>query len=85
MSKKEKLINKLKSNPKDFTFDDAESLLGYLGYRKSNKGRTSGSRVKFANGDTGDLILLHRPHPQKELREYQVKQLTEHLMQEELI
>lgn len=29
MGQKEKLIAKLKSNPKTFTFDDAESLLSY--------------------------------------------------------
>ena len=42
MGQKEKLILKLKSNPKTFTFDDAEALLGYFTYRRSNKGRTSG-------------------------------------------
>ena len=29
MGQKEKLIKKLKSRPKDFTFDEAETLLGY--------------------------------------------------------
>ena len=49
MGQKEKLIAKLKSNPKTFTFDDAESLLGYFTYYRSNKGRTSGSRVMFTS------------------------------------
>ena len=31
MGQKEKLIKRLKSKPKDFTFDDAETLLNYLG------------------------------------------------------
>lgn len=43
MSRK-KLINKLRSKPKDFTFDELETLLDLLGFTKSNKGRTSGSR-----------------------------------------
>lgn len=30
-------------------------------------------------------ILLHKPHPRKELLEYQVKQLIETLVQEGLI
>lgn len=85
MSKKEKLIKKLKSNSKSFTYDDAEALLGMLGYKKSNKGKTSGSRVMFTNEEHDTRILLHIPHPQKELREYQTKQLIEHLTQEELI
>ena len=48
------------------------------------KGRTSGSRVVFSNEEHGS-ILLHKPHPQKELKEYQVRQLLEHLEQEGLI
>ena len=41
MGKKDKLIAKIKSNPKDFTFDEAESLLGYLSFYKLNKGINS--------------------------------------------
>ena len=32
MGQKEKLIQRLKSKPKDFTFDDTETLLKYLDY-----------------------------------------------------
>ena len=85
LGQKEKLIAKLKSNPKTFTFDDAESLLGYFTYHISNKGRTSGSRVMFVSDQYRTKILLHRPHPRKELLEYQVKQLIEHLEQEGLL
>ena len=83
MGQKEKLIAKLKSNPKDFTFDEAESLLGYMTYR--NKGRTSGSRVMFTSDKYKNKILLHKPHPRKELLEYQVKQLIDLLEQEGLL
>ena len=85
MGKKEKLIAKLKTIPKDFTFDDAEILLGYFGFYKSNKGRTSGSRVMFSSDKCDSRLLLHMPHPQKELREYQIKQLIEFLKQEGFI
>ncbi len=85
MGQKEKLIGKLMSNPKDFTFDEAEKLLGQLDYHRSDKGKTSGSRVAFINEVTGDKIMLHKPHPRKELLDYQVKQLVDHLEQEGLI
>ena len=85
MGQKEKLILKLKSNPKDFTFDDAETLLGYFAYKRSNKGRTSGSRVMFTSDEHSAKILPHKPHPRKELLEYQVRQLIEQLEQEGLI
>lgn len=84
MGQKEKLILRLKSKPKDFTFDEAEKLLNYMGYTCSDKGRTSGSRVIFRSNDRMP-ILMHKPHPRKELLEYQVKQLIEILEQEDLL
>lgn len=84
MGQKEKLIEKLKTRPKTFTFDDAEALLRYFSYVRSNKGRTSGSRVMFIS-DAHAPILMHKPHPRKELLEYQVKQLIAVLEQEGLI
>ena len=81
---KEKLIQRLKSVPRDMTFDEAETLLRYLSYARSNKGKTSGSRVMFTS-DSHPPILLHKPHPRKELLEYQVKQLIDILKQEGLI
>lgn len=83
MGKKEKLIAKLKSNPKDFTFDEMKTLLEALGFVMSNKGKTSGSRVKFMKGDIP--VILHKLHPRKELLEYQIKQITEVLEREDLI
>ena len=85
MGQKEKLIEKLKSSPKTFTFDEAEALLGYFSYQRSNKGKTSGSRVMFTSDEHNTKILLHKPHPRKELLAYQVKQLKEYLEQEGLI
>ena len=83
MGRKEKLIKRLKSNPKDFTFDEMQNALESLGFEKSDKGRTSGSRVKFLKGNTP--IILHKPHPRKELLEYQIKQVLEILEKDGLI
>lgn len=54
----------LKALPSDFTFDEVERLLKNFGYSKSNKGRTSGSRVIFKNADKRP-IMIHRPLPGK--------------------
>ena len=63
----------------DFTFDEACRLLLLFGYIKSNKGKTSGSRVSFCSpGKTP--VMLHRPHPEKEMKRYAVKQLLEELI-----
>ena len=84
MGQKEKLIQKLKSKPKNMTFEEAETQLKYLAYTRSDKGRTSGSRVMFTSTEHAP-ILLHKPHPRKELLAYQVKQLIDILEQEGLI
>ena len=83
MGKKEKLIRKLKNSPKDFTFEEMKALLELLGFVMSNKGRTSGSRVKFMKNNIP--IILHKPHPRKELLEYQIKQIVDVLEKEDLI
>ena len=84
MGQKEKLIKKLLSKPKNFTFSEAESLLAYFDYVRSNKGKTSGSRIMFIS-EKHASILLHKPHPRKELLEYQLKQLIAVLRQEGLL
>ena len=85
MGKKEKLIKKLMSAPKDFTFEEAVTLLGYFSYVQGNKGKTSGSRVVFSSTVYPTKIIMHKPHPRNELLDYQVKQLIEQLKQEDLI
>jgi len=84
LGQKEKLLKRLKAKPKDFTFEEAETLLRYFSYERVEKGRTSGSRVKFVS-EAHAPILLHRPHPRKELLEYQLKQLIDVLEQEGLL
>ena len=84
MSKKEKLIQKLKAQSKSFSYEDAKVLLEYLNFLENNKGKTSGSRVMFSSETHGN-IMLHKPHPRKELKSYQIKQLKDFLEQEDLI
>ncbi len=84
MGKKEKLIARLKSKPKDFTFAETETLLECLGYARSDKGRTSGSRIAFKN-EKHRTIMLHKPHSRKELLEYQIKELLNTLKEEGLL
>jgi len=77
MSKKEKLINKLKSAHVSLTWHELVNLLNALGYQKLEG---SGSRVKFVRGDLS--IDLHRPHPGNELKRYAKKLVLVHLRQQ---
>lgn len=85
MSKKEKLINRLKTKPKDFTYNEVKTLLEAVGFVESNKGRTSGSRVVFIEYKSGLKVELHKPHPKNILKRYQLDILIENLKKLEVI
>ena len=75
MSKLEKEIKRLKSKPKDFTYEETRSLLNKLGFFEYNKGKTSGSKVEFINVETNQSIEIHKPHPNNILKSYQVNKI----------
>ena len=77
MSRKEKLLLRLQTKPKDFTYDEARTLLVQLGFEECNKGKTSGSRVMFKNQKKNIRIELHKPHPSNILKGYQINKLIE--------
>jgi len=79
MGTKEKLIERLKRLPTDFTFNEVERLLNFFGYVKSNKGKTSGSRVLFMDGHYRK-ILLHKPHPGNIVKAYALKEILDKLL-----
>lgn len=84
MGKKSKLIKRLKSRPKDFTYNEAKTVLGYFSYKEENKGKTSGSRVIFScNGRNS--VIFHKPHNRKTLLDYEIKKLIICLEREGLI
>lgn len=84
MGKKEKLIKRFLTLPKDFTWDEAKTMLISLGYSLRNKGKTSGSRVIFVCEGRKPL-LLHKPHPGNIMKEYILRQLLQNLKEEGLI
>ncbi len=84
MTNKDKLTQKLLSCPADFTWAELRKLLLALGYRESNMGKTSGSRVRFVS-DRYSPIALHKPHPKPVLKQYALKQLIEQLEKEGLL
>ena len=66
MSIKQKLIDRFKRLPNDFTFDELVRLFTLFGYKLDNKGATSGSRVCFRKG--ASCYIFHRPHPGNTLK-----------------
>ena len=70
MGSKEKLVERFKKKPKDFTYEETISLLAYFGYEVHNKGATSGSRVRFK----GSIM-----------KEWMIKAIYQHLKNNGLI
>ena len=85
MTKKEKLIERMRQLPKDFTFAELETVFLQLGFEKDDKGKTSGSRVRFYNKDKQLQYLAHRPHPNSIVKEKALKDIVNYLTENKLI
>jgi hypothetical protein len=78
MSKTEKLLLRLLSIPRDLTWEELTKLLGLFGFDELKKGKTGGSRRKFAD-EKKNVIILHKPHPGNIVKEYAIKQVITQL------
>ena len=85
MTKKGKLIERMCRLPKDFTFAELEIVLLQLGFEKDDKGKTSGSRVRFYNKDKQMQYLAHKPHPSNIVKEKALKDIVNYLIENKLI
>ena len=84
MSRREKLLDRFRRKPRDFTWKELVALLEGLGYSEVSRGKTGGSRRRFVH-ENAALISLHKPHPGNEVKIYQVESVLETLSQEGLI
>lgn len=79
MSQQDKLVERFRRKPTDFTWSELKRLLAGFGYREE---AGSGSRRRFVHAQTGVSIGLHEPHPRNALKAYQVSDVFDHLRQE---
>jgi hypothetical protein len=84
MSKREKLVQRFLTLPRDFTWKELISMLTGFGYDLAASGAMSGSRVRFLHANRPPIIL-HKPHPDQVLKRYQMEQVFEHLKAEGLL
>jgi len=85
MSRREKIISRLVSRPRNFTYAELEVLMNLLGYKEVKSGKTSGSRRAFISGTNKHIIRLHKPHPGSELRIYQIDYIIHELKKNNLL
>lgn len=76
MSKIDKIIYKINDGSGNLTFEEVATLLKHFGYKTSNKGHSSGSRIIFYKKGSR-AIIMHKPHPRKTLLPYQIKQIKQ--------
>ena len=84
MARRDKLLDRFRQQPADFTWDELVRLLRSFGYEVEAKGKTGGSRVRFARSGYPS-INLHRPHPRTIVRRYQLRQICAFLIAEGLL
>lgn len=85
MSKVDKLIQRLKNNPKDFSYDELRRILIHFGYEEIKTRKTSGSRVAYYKTETHHIIRLHKPHPKPVLKSYQIQMLIQELTNQNIL
>ena len=83
MGTKEKLIERFKTLPKDFTFDEVVRLFNIYGFEIDTKGKTSGSRFIFVKDEKS--YGVHKPHPSNIIKGYVMKQILGFLIESEFI
>jgi len=85
MTKKDKLIARFLTIPKDFTFEELVSFFKHLGFEMNNKGKTSGSRIEFTNENMNLSYFAHKPHPKNVVKAYVLRQIKDFLTENEIL
>lgn len=79
MSGLSKMKKRLQSLPRDYEYRELRTLLTRLGFEELNKGKTSGSRVKFFRQSDEVALLVHKPHPDNIMKVDYIKDIVEAL------
>lgn len=80
MSKTEKLIVRLLSQPKDFTYSELKTIFIFWGHEEV---QGAGPRVCFQRKT--HKMKLHKPHPGNIIKQYQIGLIIDELKKEGLI
>lgn len=78
MSKKERLIARVRARARSFTWDEAVWLMQHSGFDLI-AARGGGSARMFRHRESGIKVRLHEPHPQNTLLPYMLEQIEEGL------
>ncbi|MBQ9678036.1 MAG: type II toxin-antitoxin system HicA family toxin [Prevotella sp.] len=85
MNKKDKLVRRFRTQPKDFTFEEVTALFQGYGFTLENKGATSGSRIRFYNETDQKSYIMHKPHPSNIIKGYMMRDILNYLLKNNYI
>ena len=78
MSKADKLLARLLSLPRDFTWDELLTVMTKHGFALHPG---SGSRRKFVHEESGLTVAMHEPHPGRIMKPYALRLAIDGLKQ----
>jgi predicted RNA binding protein YcfA (HicA-like mRNA interferase family) len=84
VSRRDKLIARLKGRPRDFSWEELVRLLEGLGYAEAKTSKSAGSHRRFVH-PTVPVIALHKPHPGNIVKIYVIDDVLRVLTEEGLI
>lgn len=73
MAARDKLLERIKRKPKDFTVSELDTLMRNCGCACRHGGR--GSSLRYYHLETGRVLIFDGPHPEKELYPFQIKKV----------
>lgn len=73
----EKMLERIKSKPTDYTVRELDRLMSKCGCEKESGGR--GSALRYVHQETGWVLTFDGPHPGSELYPYQIKKTLQFL------
>lgn len=79
MSRKENLVSRLKSRPRDFSIQELDTLMSLCNCEKRNRGKTSGSAIEYIHTQTKHIYSIHQPHPGNEIKICYIKRIISFL------
>jgi hypothetical protein len=85
VNRKEKLIKRFRTLPRDFTFEEVVTLFQGCGFTLENKGSTSDSRIRFYNETDQNAYIMHKPHPSNIIKEYIMRDILTFLIKNNYI
>jgi predicted RNA binding protein YcfA (HicA-like mRNA interferase family) len=84
VTRKEKLIARVRSRPSDFSWEELVRVLESLGYSSVKTGKSGGSRRRFVH-PSAPMISVHEPHPANIVKRYVLDEVVRLLTEENLI